>query len=457
MTDKSSSWLNTGVLIITALVLSSCVSPSQLLNRAEEEWEKREYALAIEDALASFDLAWEQDQEGEDVLAAKDFLLRRHPLAERRLDDAAQALMKGNDTEREEAWILYQMLYDMNEKVFRSPASAFLQPQDFSEPLRRAKAASALIKYDRAISLMNEGTRESYIQAADLFDTIDAIIPDYRDGRRLKRLCREKGTITISFASDSLDIRTSPGIPLPIGVEDGLKRDIRNAIEDADRADFLAFVEHPSEALARKAGADVYISIDGRIDVTSGMEDDYTFRGQVTWRRMYEGSVTLRAQCLTDGSDEAVGTRVDLDQQVTVEFLPAKSGSEELGEEAFIERFSNASWYRRQLENAQQDLEEVVGHAFFSVWALANSRGDVAFLDRAMVSKNSETEARSIAPEVYRDMEDYIQRDLPRFLEFADMNLANRLREELRTSLVDDSAFPPMLKELGEARKAIQN
>ncbi len=438
-----------GVLLTAVILLSGCVSAAKMLDRAESAWAAGQYSEAISQALNSYEKAVDKDKEPSEIDAAKAFLVEKMPLANEYLLDLAEGQLDGSDSEKAKAWGTFQVLVNLNLRVRNSIASSFLNTEDFSDQLKRAKDVAAQIKYVKALELMGMDERSSYIEASFILKEIDTFVPDYRDIRSLLDVCYEAGTLVVAFSDRDIGFSVKSGsVPDTSGFGEEAHAVVRNYIESNDNPDFLDFMTAGSIKSAEDAGAVLFVEVQGEVWVSAETSDSYLNDGSITWERSYGGTPTLVVTRISDTRTEVAPVSLDLDQSISIEFFPAKYGTTSLTEDMYSQQFNNLIWMATQLSSAENVLKMDEGSEDMIVWAEMQYGGVAEFLESAQVSGTEGVQSLPIDPAVYNETQEFINSTLPDFLSFSDMDLRSRIVDEMIGGFLSDSGVKELLSEL---------
>lgn len=435
--------------VVALLLLAGCVSATRMLDRAEDAWAAGQYVEAINQALSSYEKAVDKNKEPAEIDAAKNFLEEKFPKANEYLLDAAEKQLEGTDSEKAMAWETFQTLVNMNLRVRNSIASPFISTEDYTEQLRRAKEVAAQIKYVKALELMGQAKRSSYIEAVGILKEIDSFVPDYRDIHSLLEACYEAGTLVVAFSDRDIYFSVHSGeISDTSGFGDDAHAVIRTFIEANDYPDFLDFVTAGSIKSAEDAGAVLFIEVQGEVWVSADTSDTYLNDGSISWERSYGGTPTLVVTRLADTRNEVAPASIGLDQSIAIEFFPVKYDTNSLTEDMYNQQFNNITWMSSQLSVARGVLSDKDGSADMIVWAEMQYGGVVEFLESALVTGAEGPQNLPIGPEVYGETQEFINQTLPKFLNFSDMDLRSRIVDEMTDEFLSDSGVKELLSEL---------
>ena len=438
------------VLAALALGLAGCVSAAMLLERAEDAWTRGSYAEAVHTGLDSYEKAVEENKDVEAIQSARDFLLERFPLANDYLSEQAETMLAGSDRDKAGAWVVYQSLVDMNIRIRDSIASSFLSFTDFRPQLEEAKNVAAQVEYVRVLELMGEDRRSSYIEAVDVLESIEILSPGYRDVRDLLVVCREAATVTIAIGPSGLYLDRSGNIPSVGNLDTQVYNAVRRYIQNNDRPEFVRFVSASGNKDAVSAGALLFITLDGRIEADSYVDDNYSSLGQISWVRRYRGAPVLQVVNLESNRTEVAAVQLYLMQSVDVEFYPRKFKTDELSSQLYVEQFGNPNWVDSQVSRAKAAFRQSEGRGSMTVWAEMEYGGRARFLEYARVSGAEGLVDMPITSDVYDSAQNFINRDLPAFLTFADLPLRDRLVQEMADGFFASAAVRDILTDLND-------
>ena len=437
------------VLLMTALVLSGCVSASKMLERAEAAWAAGQYAAAIESALQSYEKAVDRNKEPEEIAAARAFLEERFPQANDNLLNEAERQLDGPDSEKAEAWRTFDVLVKMNRRVRDSIAGSFLRTGDFEDQLQRAKEVAAQIQYVKALELMGRGTRDGYMEAYYIFLEVDSFVADYRDVRILADECRDNAMLTVALSNVELDIDSAGDAREPEGISSSVMNAIKSYISSRDNPDFLTFITAGSAAGAADAGAVLYVELKGTVDVESDVDDGmYGNVGQVTWERSYSGNPSLVVTRMADSRTEVATADVEFEQKITVSFHPVRQGDTQLSEADYTGKFNNASWISNQLNKVKSGMSQNGSEGYMVVWGELQYGGAFNLYSTAEVYTAEGYVAMPVDPSFWSGTVGFVNSGLPEFLAFGDLNLPGRLSDELTGDFLSDGAIQDLLSNL---------
>ena len=448
---KSMKVHSTIILAAAAAVLFiGCVSAKRMLDQAESAWAAGRYAEAISSALNSYVKAVEKNKNPEDIDAARSFLEGHFDQANDNLQRQAEEQLAGSDSMKAEAWKTYRVLVEMNRSVRDSSASSFLNPRDYTADLQKAKEAAAQIKYVSALELIGKDVRSAYIEASGLLKEIDSqLVANYRDIRDLLAVCYEEGTLLIAFSSRELPMTIREGqIGSVLNYRDLVLGEVKTFIEQNDHPDFLSFTTAGSAKAASDAGAVLFVEVQGDIWISGSLEDRYYNNGTLTWERAYGGTPALIATRMSDSRSEVAPVSLDFEQSVTVEFYPQKYQTSQLTPDLFDGQFNNAGWMTSQLNEALSALKSNDSNADLTVWAEMQYGGVAAFLTEAQVPGAEGLETRTINPEVFAATESFINNRLNDFLSFDDIDVQDRLVDEMTSGFLGVSGVKDLLSNL---------
>ena len=435
--------------VAALLILSGCISASRLLEKAEQSWSMGLYAEAIQGALDSYEKAVDKNKKQSEIDSAKDFLVERFPQFNEKLSDRADNQINGTDADKEKAWETYQQLVNVNSRVGNSNASSFLSTEDFSAELRNAKDVAAQIKYVKALELMGQDERSSYIEAADLLLSINDLVSGYRDIGTLLKTCYDEGTLIVAFSDRNIYYnydtdKNSDSVEFSSEIE----QVIRDFIERNDYPDFLKFVTAGSVKSAEDAGAVLFVDYQGDIGFHSEVIDSYLSSGTLTWKRSYEGIPTLLVTRIGDTRNEVSPVSLELSQSVSVEFYPVKYDTQTITEDMYNNQFNNTVWMADQLNTARVATDFDDWSAALVVWAEMQYGGVASFLSSADVSSSEGNQDLPIEEDVYKETQKFINKTLPDFLEFSDMDVETSLIDEMFDGFLSKSGVRELLTSL---------
>lgn len=435
------------MLIPALFVITSCITAGKMLEWAENAWHRGEYATAINQALNSYEKALAQDTHPDEAEAALSFLVQRFPEANANLSQAAERQLAGSDAEKINAWKTYEVLVALNKRVKDSKASLLLPIEDFTGELTKAKELASQQLYGQVLEHMGKDTRDSYIKAAILIDTIQSIIPGYRDIQALKAACIKVGTVTIAFSDRAVSVNVRWGQdPLIHSLEDEVYDEIRNFIEARDYPDFLSFVSSPSLRDAADQGVDYFVELSGEISVAARKTDNYSFEGTVTWERFVEGFPRLSVTRLSDRRHVTASASVTMRQAIEIAFYPEKNDAETISASLYNNQFNSSHWMNIQLTDAERALEMNNATAKMTIWAEMQLSGSVKFLETAEITESGEV--KPISWDVYSHTDRFINGTLTKFLYFGDINLSDRLVDIMTKAYTSDAGIKAVLGNL---------
>ena len=437
------------VLAFSALILGGCASASKMLDRAESAWSAGQYATAIEYALSSYERAVDRNKEPTEISAAKAFLEERFPQANSYLQDRAESQLNGSDSEKADAWKIYQTLVNMNRRVRDSIAGSFLQTEDFNQQLQKSKDVAAQIQYVKALELMGRDQRSSYIEAYNIFGEIDNFVPDYRDIRILADQCRELATLTVALSDRRVPfvVRNGEAEAYAALAADAYQ-DIKDFIISNDHPAFLEFVTAGSIKGAQDAGAVLFVEIQGDVWVSADTEDDYGSRGEVTWTRSYGGTPALVVTRADGSRNEIAVANLELEQELSIEFFPVKYNTDSLTMDMYTGQFNNAAWMASQLGSAKNAIRQNGGSDTMVVWAELEYGGRASFLSSARVNTSDGEQDLPIDPAVWQETARFINSTLPSFLAFGDLNVHKMIVNDMTSGFLASSGIRELLSDL---------
>jgi len=438
------------ILPLAALLfLSGCISASRLLEKAEQSWSMGFYAEAIQEALDSYEKAADKNKNQSEIDSAENFLVERFPQFNENLSKQAENQLKGTDSDKEKAWETYQQLVNVNSRVGNSMASSFLSTEDFSAELRNAKDVAAQIKYVKALELMGLDERSSYIEATGLLLSINDLVSGYRDIGTLLKTCYDEGTLIVAFSDRNIYFNYDTdknGDSVEFSSEiDQVSRDF---IERNDYPDFLKFITAGSVKSAEDAGAVLFVDYQGDIGIKSEVIDSYLSSGTLTWKRTYEGTPTLLVTRIGDTRNEISPVSLGLSQSVTVEFYPVKYDTQSITGDMYYNQFNNSAWMADQLNSARVAMDFDDWSATLVVWAEMQYGGVASFLSSADVSSSEGNQVLPIDEDVYKETQKFINKTLPDFLEFSDMDVETSLIDEMFDGFLSKSGVRELLTNL---------
>ena len=434
--------------LLALVLLSSCISAAKLLENAEKAWSMGRYYDAIDDALKSYEKAVNKNKDQSAIDSSKAFLMEKFPQFNEKLNKRAENQLNGPDSDKLKAWETYQQLVDMNLRIGNSIASSFLETSDFSPQLQNAKEVAAQIKYVKSLELIGEDKRNSYIEAAGLLLEIDSLVPGYRDIGTLLKVCYEEGTLTIAFSDRSLYLNyNTENSERSVDFSSEIDSSIQDFIKEHDYPDFLNFISAGSLKSAEDDGAVLFIEVQGDIRIASEVLDSYS-NGKITWKRSYEGTPALLVTRIRDTKNEIAPVSLKLSQEISIEYFPIKNNTESLTKDMYDNQFNNASWMSEQLKKARAVMDDQDGAADMQVWAQMEYGGKVNFLKSAIVRTSEGDENLPIEAEVYKDTIDFINNTLPGFLDFKDMDVEERIKEEMINGFLSKSGVRELLSGL---------
>ena len=438
--------LTPATILASLLILISCVTPGKMLKWAEDSWTEGEYAKAIGHALDAYTAALDLRNASKKADSARLFLEENFPLANDRLSQAATRKLEGTASEQATAWEIYNILVNMNTRVSNSTAVAFLPTQDFRDELMRAKELAARLLYEKAIQHMADERRSSYIEAVRLFDSVNAIIPNYRDIGNLRKDCIEAGAITIAFSNRMLNIvdQSNTGISID-SLSSKVYEEIRHYVINNDHPDFVFFTTAFDSLEAIDKSASYFVELDGSIQINSKINDNYFLWGEVTWERSVSGSPKLSIVRFSDRHRINSSAPINIRQSVKVIFYPEKHKTEIISSHLPDNYFNNSLWMHTQLTNVEHELRKDIANTSMTVFAERNFNGSSQFLDTAKIS---ETEQQTIDWTVYSATEQFIDFRLPEFLRFRDLDFQERLVDIMLGQYLADSAIKSILENL---------
>jgi len=437
------------LLIVVLILFSGCVSAGKMLEKGEQAWVQGQYTEAINEALKSYEKAVDKNKSQTDIDAAEDFLFEKFPIFNERLSKRAEDQLNGTDADRENAWKTYQDLVDMNARVSNSVASSFLEVEDFSKELQRAKDIAAQIKYVKSLELIGQDDRSAYIEAAGLLLEINTLVPGYRDIGTLLKTCYEEGTITVAFSYGNILFKYDlEGSNSSEDITDDMIDIITDYIKEHDYPDFLNFMTISSVKSAEESGAVLFIDLQGDVRIESDVKDSYQNQASITWERSYKGTPTMHVTRIGDTRSEVSTAEFDLSQSIAVEFYPVKYDTESLTADMYNNQYNNTSWMADQLYKAERIMGQPEGSADMVIWARMEYGGVVDFLTSALVSGSEGDQELSIEAEVYEGTKKFIEKTLPDFLDFGDMDVEEILLEQMFDDFLSKSGVRELLTDL---------
>ncbi|RKX92771.1 MAG: hypothetical protein DRZ90_13485, partial [Spirochaetes bacterium] len=327
--------------------------------------------------------------------------------------------------------------------------SSFLSTEDFSAELRNAKDVAAQIKYVKALELMGLDERSSYIKATGLLLSINDLVSGYRDIGTLLRTCYDEGTLIVAFSDRNIYFNYDTdknGDSVEFSSEiDQVSRDF---IERNDYPDFLKFITAGSVKSAEDAGAVLFVDYQGDIGIKSEVIDSYLSSGTLTWKRTYEGTPTLLVTRIGDTRNEISPVSLGLSQSVTVEFYPVKYDTQSITGDMYYNQFNNSAWMADQLNSARVAMDFDDWSATLVVWAEMQYGGVASFLSSADVSSSEGNQVLPIDEDVYKETQKFINKTLPDFLEFSDMDVETSLIDEMFDGFLSKSGVRELLTNL---------
>ncbi|MCK5735194.1 MAG: hypothetical protein KAH21_01900, partial [Spirochaetaceae bacterium] len=256
--------------LIALIVFSGCVSAAKLLEKAEKAWTLGQYSEAIGEALDSYEKAVDKNKNQTDIDSAKDFLFEKFPIFNENLSKKAEQQLNGTDSDKAQAWETYQELVNMNTRVGNSIAASFLETEDYSQQLQKAKEIAAQIYYVEALELMGGDQRSMYIEAAGLLKQIDSLVSGYRDVGTLLKTCYEEGTVIVAFSDRNMYFKlNTENNNNTVEFSNDINMILEEYIGENDYPDFLQFMSAGSVKSAGDAGAVLFIDYQGDIWINS--------------------------------------------------------------------------------------------------------------------------------------------------------------------------------------------
>ncbi len=442
-------YIVTALLILALIALSACASAAKLLENAEDSWTAGAYSESISKALSSYEKAVDKNKDQSEIDGAKNFLIKKFPLANENLVKEAEKQLEGRDSDKAMAWKTFQELVAMNTRVGNSIASSFLDTVDYSEQLQKAKEVAAQIKYVKVLELIGEDKRSSYIDAAGVIGEINSIVPDYRDVRSLLEICYESGTLVVAFSKRSIYFDVdSQDFSNKLEFSDKLDAVLRDYIIKNDYPDFLDFITAANVKDAEELGAVLFIEYQGDVWISSEISNTYLNNGSIVWKRSYGGTPAVLATRIRDTRNEFSSVTLNLEQSISVEFFPVKYNTDTLTQDMYSQQFNNSAWMASQLNEAEYVMGDNKGSASMIIWAEMQYGGVVDFLDSAVVNGSEGTQDLPIDSAVYNDTEDFINDTLPGFVEFSDMNIEDRIVNEIFGGFLQSSGVRELLSKL---------
>ena len=425
--------------------ITGCLSAVDYLDMARDSWQEGEYIEAIGKAIKSYDHAVKKNKEVSDVQNARDYLLEHFPVANQYLKEKAEQMMAGPDIEKLKAWKVYQQLVDMNSIVRDASVSSFLEVTDYVPDLQKARETSARIQYVKVLELMDKDNRSSYIEAYWLLRDINDYLPGYRDIESLMNTSVKKATLIVAMSNKGirLDVRTFELVSRPDTVS-RIYQKIKKIIQDNDYKQFLRFITVSSENDAVLKGANIFVGLNGKIWIDSGVSDFYYSSGMVKWQRSYGGEQTLVVIKLNSGLSRDAKSYLDFRQAVNIEFYPVRFRTRELTSDLYYNRFNNVAWMDYQLSLARDSIARNKSEANLLVWAEMQYDGTAQFLDKATVDGVE----MPIELYIYDSTQNFINTDLRNFIRFSDMDLESRISEEISDKFLVNTEINSFLKDI---------
>ncbi len=439
------------LLCAAVLTVAGCVSAGKLLDSAQNAWSRGEYAQAVDLALQSYSKALENNRKTEEQETARQFLVQNFPEANRRLNRIALNKLAGHNNDKIHAWEIYENLQDMNRRAAGSDAALFLDIENFSEELAASKEVACQVLYDKVQKQMEYNSRESCIKAVSVLDQIERIIPGYRDTGTLRQSCIKEATVIVALSSRRIQIKTLGGrIKIRPELTERLYENIKRHILSYDLPEYVRFIQTADAREAERENATLFIEIQGSVWIQSGIQDNYSRNGTLSWKRSCGGDAFLTVENLKDSRRAEASGGTVLDQEINIEFYPVKYATTQMTGEMYSRWFNNASWMDSQLNQAIQAAGEVNGYADMTVWAEMEYGGTARFLASAVITTPEGSQTAPINPAVWQETAEFINSALPDFLEFSDLDISNLILKEIHRGFSSNPRLNTLLENLSD-------